>query len=128
MVVVGPVKVKVQLLYGDWHAMGPGKADLLEAIEREGSITAAARALGMGHRKCWMLVDRMNIAFVGPLVLTRKNGGAARGAQLTDLGHEVVAAFRALEGEVRLAAEASPHRRLLLGCLAPEPGSTASDG
>ena len=122
VVVIGPLKVKVQLFCGDWHAMGPGKADLLDAIDREGSVPAAGRALGMGYRKCWMLVDRMNSAFVGPLVLTRKNGGPARGARLTDLGREVVAAFRTLEGEVRAVAEASPRRQQLLDWLAPAPG------
>jgi molybdate transport system regulatory protein len=125
VVVVGPLKVKVQLFCGGWHAMGPGKADLLEAIGREGSVSAAGRALGMGHRKCWKLVDRMNGAFVGPLVLTRKNGGPARGASVTELGREVAAAFRVLEGEVRAAAEASPHRRRLIERLAPTPQATA---
>jgi molybdate transport system regulatory protein len=110
--------MKVQLFSGDWHAMGPGKADLLEAIEREGSVAAAGRAMGMSHRKCWMLVDRMNSAFVGPLVLTHKNGGPARGARLTDLGREVAAAFRRLEDEVRATAEASPHRQRLVDKLA----------
>ena len=119
MVVIGPLRLKVQLFSGDWHAMGPGKADLLEAIGREGSVAAAGRALGMTYRKCWMLVDRMNSAFAGPLVLTHKNGGPARGAVVTDLGREVVAAFRGLEGELRAAADASPHRQRLLGRLLP---------
>ncbi|MGH8717510.1 MAG: winged helix-turn-helix domain-containing protein, partial [Burkholderiales bacterium] len=38
------------------RAMGPGKADLLEAIERHGSISAAAREMGMSYRRAWMLV------------------------------------------------------------------------
>lgn len=97
--------------------MGPGKADLLEAIDREGSISAAGRALGMDYRKCWKLVERMNSVFAGPLVLTRKNGGPGRGAKLTDLGREIAAAFRSLEGQVRAAAETSPHRQRLLDRL-----------
>lgn len=117
MVVIGPLRVKVQLFSDEGHALGPGKADLLEAIGREGSISAAGRALGIDYRKCWKLVDRMNSAFSGPLVLTRKNGGPAQGARLTDLGREVAAAFRSLEGEVRAAAEASPHRQRLLDRL-----------
>jgi molybdate transport system regulatory protein len=117
VVVVGPLRVKVQLFSGEWHAMGPGKADLLEAIDREGSVTAAGRALGMTRRKCWMLIDRMNSAFVGPLVITPRNGGPARGAKLTDLGREVAAAYRTLEDEVRAAAESSPHREHLIGRL-----------
>jgi molybdate transport system regulatory protein len=118
VILIGPLKVKVQLFSGEWHAMGPGKADLLEAIDREGSVSAAGQALGMAHRKCWMLVDRMNSVFAGPLVLTRKNGGPARGASVTDLGREVAAAFRGLEGELRAAAEASSQRQRLLERLA----------
>ncbi|HEY4030702.1 MAG TPA: LysR family transcriptional regulator [Caulobacteraceae bacterium] len=127
MIVVGALKVKAQLFCGPWHAMGPGKADLLEAIGREGSVPAAARALGMTYRKAWMLTDRMNSAFVGPLVLTRKNGGPAKGATLTGLGREVVAEFRVLEDAVRAAAQASPYREQLVERLArPDPGQGPS--
>jgi molybdate transport system regulatory protein len=41
-------------------AMGPGKADLLDAIAESGSISAAARKLGMSYRRAWLLVDTMN--------------------------------------------------------------------
>jgi molybdate transport system regulatory protein len=118
---IGPLKVKAQLFCASDHAMGPGKADLLEAIDREGSISAAGRALGMDYRKCWMLVDRMNRTFVGPLVETRYNGGARRGARLTDLGREVVAGFRTLEDSVRHAAAESEDLQTLLARLRPVP-------
>ena len=116
---VDPLKVKVQLFWGEWHAMGPGKAELLEAIGREGSVPAAARAIGMSYRKAWMLIDRMNSAFAAPLVLSRKNGGPPNGAVVTDLGREVAAAFRAVEADVRAAAEASPRRQALAAWLKP---------
>lgn len=121
MIAIGPLKVKVQLFCASAHAMGPGKADLLEAIDREGSISAAGRSLGMSDRKCRMLVDRMNRTFVEPLVETRFNGGAGRGARLTDLGREVALGFRIIEDRVREAAEASPHRRRLLERLRQSP-------
>ena len=60
MIRTGPLKIKLQLFCGDEIAMGPGKADLLEAIAREGSISGAGRALGMSYRRTWMLVDVMN--------------------------------------------------------------------
>jgi hypothetical protein len=62
------LKLKLQLYCGDEIAMGPGKADLLEAIAREGSISAAGRALGMSYRRAWLLVDTMNRCFRAPLV------------------------------------------------------------
>lgn len=54
---VGALKLKLQLVCGDGFALGPGKADLLDAIAREGSISAAGRALGMSYRRAWLLVD-----------------------------------------------------------------------
>src|SRR5579871_2029061 len=64
------IKIKVQIFCGKEIAMGPGKADLLEAIAREGSISAAGRTLGISYRRCWLLVDTMNRCWAGPLVET----------------------------------------------------------
>lgn len=103
---VGALKIKAQLYCGDELAMGPGKADLLEAIAREGSISGAGRAMGMSYRRSWLLVDSMNRCWTGKLVETVAGGGQGRGASLTDLGREVLAAYRALETGL---AEASQH-------------------
>ena len=65
----GPLKLKAQLLCGDAVALGPGKADLLEAIGREGSISAAGRALGISYRRTWLLVDEMNRCWAEPVVV-----------------------------------------------------------
>lgn len=96
---VGPLKLKLQLVCGDRFAIGPGKADVLEAIDREGSIRAAGKALGMSYRRIWLLVDEMNRCFVDRLVETLHGGGRERGARLTQTGREVLAAYRALEAE-----------------------------
>src|SRR4029450_4752462 len=60
-------------------ALGPGKADLLEAIAATGSISAAARKIGMSYRRAWMLVSIMNDSFRSPLVATfaRRRIGAS---------------------------------------------------
>ncbi len=63
------LKLKAQVLCGEELAMGPGKADLLDAIDREGSISAAGRAMGMSYRRTWMLVDTMNRCWAEPLVV-----------------------------------------------------------
>jgi molybdate transport system regulatory protein len=51
---VGPLKLKLQLVCGDTFALGPGKADLLDAIGQDGSISAAGRTLGMSYRRSWL--------------------------------------------------------------------------
>ena len=104
MPMVGPLKLKAQLLSGGELAMGPGKADLLEAIMAEGSISAAGRKLGMSYRRTWLLVDTMNRCWVDPLVQTTPGGGEHRGTRLTAMGLEVLEAYRALETELAKAA------------------------
>lgn len=91
------LKIKLQVMCGDEIAMGPGKADLLEAIAQHGSISAAGRALGLSYRRAWLLVDTMNRCWREPLVLAR---GGASGAQVTAFGSEVLAQFRALQTKV----------------------------
>lgn len=104
MVRQGALKLKAQLFCGDEPAIGPGKADLLEAIDREGSISAAGRSLGMSYRRSWLLVDSMNRCWAERLVETTAGGGAAKGARLTDCGRTVLASYRALERRLADAA------------------------
>ena len=59
--------------------MGPGKAELIERIAQTGSISAAARTMGMSYRRAWQLVEALNTAFREPVVATaiggRRGGG-----------------------------------------------------
>ena len=105
------LKIKLQLYCGSEIAMGPGKADMLETIGRDGSIAAAARELGLSYRRAWQLVDTMNRCWHGPLVET-KPGSARGGARVTDLGRTVLAEYRALQQAVERTAEGSEHSRL----------------
>ena len=71
------MKPRLRILLGADIAIGPGKADLLEAIGRTGSISAAAREMDMSYRRAWLLVDTMNHCFHAPLVEAVKGGTAA---------------------------------------------------
>ena len=92
--------------------MGPGKADLLDAIERTGSISAAARDMGMSYRRAWLLVDAMNRCFAQPLVSTSPGGGKQAGAVITDAGKDIRAAYRALVATADAAAQGDALERL----------------
>ena len=83
--------------------MGPGKADLLEAIRRSGSIRAAAEELDMSYMRAWTLVKTMNAAFRSPLVEKERGGAAQGGAQLTERGHKVLELYRVMEEKARRA-------------------------
>jgi molybdate transport system regulatory protein len=104
---IGALKLKLQLMCGDQIALGPGKADLLEAIASEGSISGAGRALGMSYRRAWLLVDEMNRCFADKLVETLTGGGRDRGARVTATGRIVLAAYRELEAAAERATDIS---------------------
>lgn len=99
------IKIKLQLFCGDAIAMGPGKADLLDAIAREGSISAAGRAMGMSYRRAWQLVDVMNRCWHAPLVETHPGSAHGGGAKVSAMGHAVLAHYRTLQA--RLAGDAT---------------------
>ncbi|MFN3493164.1 MAG: winged helix-turn-helix domain-containing protein [Hydrogenophaga sp.] len=102
-------------------AIGPGKADVLQAIAETGSIAEAGRRLGMSYQRVWSLVRAMNGDFVEPLVLTQRGGTAGGGAGLTDTGQQVLTVYRAIERD----AERAMAKRLpqLLALIRPEVGA-----
>lgn len=84
-------------------AIGPGKIALLEAIEATGSITAAARRLGMSYRRAWLLVDETNRSLVHAAVTAAAGGKKGGGAHLTSTGIELCRRYRAIERQVDAA-------------------------
>lgn len=92
-----PAGPRLRVLMGSSIAIGPGKADLLDAIGRTGSISAAAREMGMSYRRAWLLVEAANQAFIEPLVATATGGSGGGGAQLTEFGRMVVDRYREME-------------------------------
>ena len=107
------LKLKAQLLVGDEIAFGPGKADLLDAIRATGSISAAARHMGLSYRRAWLMVDAMNRLFREPLVSTIPGGRG--GARVTAAGEELVLVYRSLQD--RLQEAARPDEALMLARL-----------
>lgn len=102
-------------------AIGPGKADVLQAIAETGSIAEAGRRLGMSYQRVWSLVRAMNGDFVEPLVFTQRGGSAGGGAGLTPTGHRVLTIYRSVEQD----AERAVAKRLpqLLALIRPEAGA-----
>lgn len=91
------LKIHVRILSENEIAFGPGKAELLEAIQRTGSISQAAKSMNMSYRRAWQLVDTMNQCFRSNLVETQTGGTHGGGAVVTELGQLVLNKFRIME-------------------------------
>lgn len=88
--------------------VGPGKVALLEAIDSEGSISAAARLLGMSYPRAWGLVVQLD-EIVGVEVVARAPGGKkGGGATLTEAGRLLIARYRSVEAAAQSAAGPAP--------------------
>lgn len=98
-------KPQIRILFRKAIAMGPGKAALLEAIDRTGSISGAARDLEMSYRRAWLLVDTMNQCFKQPLVSTETGGQKGGGAHVTEFGQEVLRRYLAMEAKAAASVE-----------------------
>lgn len=99
------IKLRARLMRDDDIAFGPGKAQLLDAIERAGSISAAARELGMSYRRAWLLVDTMNRCFREPLVHSAPGGKHGGGAEVTEAGRRIRQRYRQMEQALRDLAD-----------------------
>ncbi len=100
-------RIKLAVYLGaDEHKLGPGKVALLEQIGEHGSISAAARAMGMAYRHAWEMINALNAAFAQPVVRVAIGGRSGGGAELTPWGREVIERFRCMEKLTRQAIAA----------------------
>jgi len=115
--------VRLRIDFSPGRALGPGKVDLLEAVARRGSLTAAARDCGMSYKRAWTLLQDANELFGTPLVAMNKGGSGGGGsASVTAKGNEVIAAFRAAERKATAAAAQA------FAALQPSPARIARRG
>jgi len=91
-------------------AMGPGKARLVATIDATGSISGAARAMGMSYRRAWQLVEALNESFSQPVVLTATGGRRGGGAVVTATGKRLVKLYRAMESKASSAISSDLRR------------------
>jgi molybdate transport system regulatory protein len=111
----------LQLSLSNGTGFGPHRCAILEAIDRYGSITAAARAVGRTYPWVYRVVQSMNEMYGGLVII--QNGGPNSGASLTERGRELSRLFRRMEGKVYASLEAEIRKFEKLGD--EPPGSPA---
>ena len=82
-------------------SIGIGKIELLEGICASGSLSQAARDLGMSYRRAWLLLADMNMGFDEPVALTATGGRGGGGVTLTPFGLRLVRGYRRMEAALR---------------------------
>jgi molybdate transport system regulatory protein len=84
---------------------GPGPMDLLELIAKTGSISKAAKEMGMSYKKAWEIVNRINGMAAEPFVITSVGGEDGGGSAISAGAKEMIAWYRALRDRFRLFLE-----------------------
>jgi molybdate transport system regulatory protein len=118
------MRLTMRLDFDSRRQLGHGKIRLLELIDAHGSISSAARAMGMSYRKAWLLGDEVNRMFVEPVFATRLGGKGGGHARLTAFGRRLVDLYRRIEAdaEMRFGAEIGA----LAATLAADPAQPES--
>jgi len=101
--VTAPV-VRFRVDFSTPCSVGPGKIALLEGIHRAGSLSQAARELGMSYRRAWLLLSSLNASFREPVAVTATGGRGGGGAQLTRFGRELVSLYRSFDQDTQARA------------------------
>jgi len=92
--------IRFRIDFAEHSSLGPGKIGLLEAIRDAGSISQAARDLGMSYRRAWLLIDSVRMAFRQPVTMATTGGKGGGGVALTKFGEGLVESYRALERDI----------------------------
>ena len=119
------IGVKCRLDSSDGRpVLGEGRAELLELIDETGSLSEAARGMGMSYRYAWGVVRKIDEAAGGPVVESTRGGSRGGRTSLTPLGRELLATFRRVEDALQEEARrgAFPHPRLTVDAVAVRDG------
>ncbi len=77
--------------------MGIGRLELLQRIEQTGSISAAAKQMGMSYKRAWDLIQSLNSQANSPIVSTQTGGERGGGAVLTEEGKRWIVKYTGLQ-------------------------------
>jgi molybdate transport system regulatory protein len=96
--------VRFRIDFGEHSNLGPGKVALLEGIKAHGSLSEAARSMGISYRRAWSLLDSVNKSFKKPATINSTGGRGGGGAEITAFGSLLIERYREVERELNVVA------------------------
>jgi molybdate transport system regulatory protein len=84
-------------------------------IDKNGSLSKAAKEMGMSYRKAWSMVEDMNKRGQQPYVELHKGGTKGGGAELTETGLKVLSTFTKMNAKINETLE--EHTDEMLGLI-----------
>ena len=89
--------IRFRIDFAENSNLGPGKITLLEGIRTCGSLSEAARRMGMSYRRAWLLLDSINKSFDMPATVNSVGGRGGGGAEVTPFGVMLIERYREVE-------------------------------
>ncbi len=87
------IRSRIWIEVDDTMLLGEGRVKLLKAIEEHGSLSKAAKSIGMSYKKAWTLVDAVNKSAKEAVVTKTIGGQQGGGTIVTPYGKQLVEAF-----------------------------------
>jgi molybdate transport system regulatory protein len=101
-------RLKLKLVLGDNDTLlGPGKIALLRAIQKEHSLSKAAKSINMSYRRAWLLIQELNDSLSSPVLITHTGGQSGGGSELTEMANQIIEVYERLTKEAEDATEAT---------------------
>jgi molybdate transport system regulatory protein len=89
--------IRFRIDFTEYSNLGPGKIALLEEIKSCGSLSEAARRMGVSYRRAWLLLDSLNHSFDVPATVNSTGGRGGGGAEVTPFGILLIERYREVE-------------------------------
>jgi molybdate transport system regulatory protein len=91
------ITARIRIYFDANLAIGPGRIELLEGVQRTGSLARAARDMGMSYRRAWLLMQSLNACLRSPATLAKRGGMMGGGATVTPVGRALINTYRRME-------------------------------
>ena len=89
--------IRFRIDFAENANLGPGKIALLEGVRTYGSLSEAARRMGISYRRAWLLLDSLNRSFAMAATVNSVGGRGGGGAEVTPFGVLLIERYREVE-------------------------------